>query len=51
MFQEVPNQVGCCDFCENQNVFIKEFEDPFGVHVMNGCFYGCGDKRNETEKG
>jgi hypothetical protein len=43
---EKPFNVGTCDICETENVYVKEGYDAWGTHVADSCFYGCNDLRN-----
>lgn len=38
-------KIGECDMCDRTRV-VEEVEDFFEVHVLDICYYGCGDERS-----
>ncbi|MGN4128100.1 hypothetical protein ACMGD3_24300 [Lysinibacillus sphaericus] len=38
-------RIGECDLCEEQR-YLAEGRDAFGIHVLNLCAYGCSDNRS-----
>ena len=39
-------KIGNCDNCCTDDRYVKAGYDSFDVHVVDICFYGCGDPRN-----
>lgn len=39
-------RIGICDFCYQENRYVDEGYDAFGVHVVDLCAYGCNDERS-----
>lgn len=43
--------VGECDLCSEEARYLKELRDRDGIHLMNGCYYGCKDRRSIPDEG
>lgn len=47
-------KVGKCDLCYEESRYLKELHDRDGFHIMDGCYFGCNDRRSildeESEK-
>lgn len=41
-----PCEIGKCDWCDAEDVYVKPGYDSWGTHVADQCFFGCNDPRN-----